>query len=432
MGGRILVIDDSTTIRRVVGGILSKHGYEPVLAPDGVQGLEVLRSQAGAIDLVLVDFVMPRMTGLEFCQRLRSDEQLRALPVVLMSARTERIRDTFASGGATDAISKPFDARALVAVIEGAIERVRAGKAPRPSEKIDPPPVASVRVGVDREPEATHLVQAVLAALGDQGRHPQEAIERAVSEAMASVRDGGREVLRGWADAVPLGEVMQVLQMQMQSGVLVVRQEQGAEARIHFRQGLVDLAEFRGGTEEFRVGRYLLSDGAVSRETLEQAAREATETKELLGNVLVKNGQVQPEQLQDALLRQSSEIIYEVIRWQGARYVFLRDNDAPKGAAAELGLPIASLVMEGFRRVDEWRLIEESIDFEEIILRDSAAIDRLGVGRLGRLERLVLDAVDGERTVRQVVQSSNVSSFEACKIVYQFLQSRLVRRKASA
>jgi hypothetical protein len=370
------------------------------------------------------------MTGLEFCERLRADEKLRGLPVVLMSAKTERIRDTFASAGAaTDAISKPFDARGLVAVIEGAIERARSGKVAKASP--EPPPVSERghHHGADREPEATRLVQAALAALGDQGRHAPEAIVRAVSEAVASMHDGGREVLRGWADAVPLGEVMQVLQMQMQSGVLVVRQDKGAEARIHFRQGLVDLAEFRGKTEEFRVGRYLLGDGVVSRETLDEAARVATETKELLGNVLVQSGQVTPEQLQDALLRQSSEIIYEVIRWQGARYVFLRDNDAPKGAAAELGLPIASLVMEGFRRVDEWRLIEESIDFEEVILRDSAALDRLGLTRLGRLERLVLDAVDGERTVRQVVQSSNVSSFEACKIVYQFLQSRLVRRR---
>jgi hypothetical protein len=93
----------------------------------------------------------------------------------------------------------------------------------------------------------------------------------------------------------------------------------------------------------------------------------------------------------------------------------------------------SSLVMEGFRRVDEWRLIEGSFDFDEVLYQDTVAIERLGEeANLTRQERNVLEAIDGERTIREVVEAMSISSFEVCKVLYQFLNSRLVRRKAAA
>jgi hypothetical protein len=88
--------------------------------------------------------------------------------------------------------------------------------------------------------------------------------------------------------------------------------------------------------------------------------------------------------------------------------------------------------MEGFRRVDEWRLIEGSFDFDEVLFPDPVAIERLGSeSNLTMKERTVLEAIDGERTIREIVGSMGGSSFDLCKIVYQFLNSRLVRRKAA-
>jgi hypothetical protein len=97
----------------------------------------------------------------------------------------------------------------------------------------------------------------------------------------------------------------------------------------------------------------------------------------------------------------------------------------------KLGLPVASIVMEGFRRVDEWRMIEESIHFDEVLLRDQVALDALGSEKLACQEQLVLSAIDGQRTVREIIGNVDVGSFDACKILYQFLQSRLVRRRAA-
>ncbi len=240
---------------------------------------------------------------------------------------------------------------------------------------------------------------------------------------------GPREVLRGQADAVPLGEMLQVLQMQVQSGEVRVTRAEGEEVRIYLRQGLVDLVTARGASGEFLMGRYLLEERLVDRDALDEALEASRAVGRRLGDELIARNLLSREQLEGALTRQSSELIYEVLRWTGARYVFVRD--AGSRSDIELGLPVASLVMEGFQRVDEWRLIEEQIKPDMVLMRDEVALDRLGAKRIGAREQMLLDAVDGQRTVREILEATSASSFEGSKILYQFVQSRLVRRRAA-
>ena len=99
---------------------------------------------------------------------------------------------------------------------------------------------------------------------------------------------------------------------------------------------------------------------------------------------------------------------------------------------AKLGLPTGGLIMEGFRRVDEWRLIEDSFDFNDVLFRDEMAIEKLvEQGKLTLQERAVLEHIDGENTVGEVVDAAAGSSFEVCKILYQLLNSRLVKRRVA-
>src|SRR3954463_9131811 len=132
---RVLVVDDSPTILKVVSSILARHGYEPSAARDGLLGIELIK-KGPKFDLVLLDFVMPRMNGYQFCRELRSNPAHRSLPVVLMSAKGDKIRGTFVTQtGAVDAITKPFDARALVTVVEGALAKTAEGRS-RPIPEI--------------------------------------------------------------------------------------------------------------------------------------------------------------------------------------------------------------------------------------------------------------------------------------------------------
>jgi hypothetical protein len=135
--------------------------------------------------------------------------------------------------------------------------------------------------------------------------------------------------------------------------------------------------------------------------------------------------------LNDALARQSSELIYEVLRWPYGRFSFTREPFRPEADAAKLGLGVSGLVLEGFRRVDEWRLMEGTIHFDQIIVIDQFALDSLDPSKLTRIDKLVIGAVDGARTVNEIIKESAVGSFDAIKAVYQFMQSRVLRPRVA-
>jgi DNA-binding response OmpR family regulator len=464
MAARVLVVDDSSTIRKLVSAILARHDYEAAQAADGQAGLERLRQ--GGVDLVLLDFVMPRMNGYQFCREMRADESLRHLPVVLMSAKGDKIRGQFVQQtGAIDAITKPFDARGLLAVVEGAlqktaegrirrfdsirIERASASSRPPAAKGRDsanlaaPDQLAKKNIAAELAEKLADVLAAPLSQMAEPRRSDPIAIAGTIRRALGpdafeelgrAVRDLNdkaeqSEGFGGNLRVIPLAEVLQVLQLQRQTGACLVTSGK-VEMAISFREGLIDLARSKGAADEFRLGRYLVEEGLVNQSDVDNILEDRSAPRKLLGEALVSSGFATEEDLRRALIRQTSELIYEVLRWPDGRFSF--SNTPPEAAEQNrLGLPVASIVMEGFRRVDEWRLIEESIHFDEVLLRDQVAVDALGAEKLTRQEQLVLDAIDGQRTVREIISSVVVGSFDACKILYQFLQSRLVRRRAA-
>lgn len=401
MTKRILVVDDSPTIRKVVTRILGDRGYETEAAENGEDALS--RLGRSSFDLVLTDFVMPKMNGYQFCREVRSNPKLRNLPIVLMSAKGDKIRGQFVQQtGAIDAITKPFDPLALIAVIENALARKDSSPPSRDS------PSAERKAG---EASAPH-------------RLPMPSIFPRSDLADADAR----AALSGDLSCVSIAEVLQLLELQRQTGALAITSGDRKIA-LYLRSGRLDLAVGRGLGDSLRLGRVLVRQEALSREALTRYLEGRTETARLLGEALVHEGLVTEAQVREALTVQTSELVYEVVNWKSGRFTFVRDATSAEATLAQLGLVPAGILMEGFRRVDEWQLVEGSFDFDDVLLRDATAIDRLSEATtLTKAERDVLEAVDGHRTVRQIVDHVPASTFDVCKILYQFLNSRLVRR----
>ena len=104
-GENVLVIDDSPTIRKVVQLVLTKAGFGVVTAQDGETGLDEARRANP--DLILLDFVMPRMNGYQFCREMAADSSLKDIPVVLMSAKGDQVGERFVKVmGIVDYITK--------------------------------------------------------------------------------------------------------------------------------------------------------------------------------------------------------------------------------------------------------------------------------------------------------------------------------------
>src|ERR687894_2603073 len=116
----ILVVDDEPNIREVVGLYLRRDGHTVVSATDGEEALEVYRESEP--DLVVLDLMLPKISGLEVCRRMRAD---RRVPLIMLTARgEEEERIVGLSLGADDYVVKPFSPRELAARVSAVLRRV--------------------------------------------------------------------------------------------------------------------------------------------------------------------------------------------------------------------------------------------------------------------------------------------------------------------
>jgi DNA-binding response OmpR family regulator len=392
---RILVIDDSPTVLRLVQVVLGEANYEVVIADRAEEGLEVARTERPG--LILVDSILPDMEGEAVCAALRADALCASVPVILMGEPEGP--DLNARGprsNIVEAIAKPFTPQALLAAVSQALQRAAPDLGAGGGAWPEPSPPAE-------EPESRPGRSLGIVLAGDLG-------------------------------AVPLADVLMLLERQAQTGVLSVTSGE-TRLRLHLRQGRLDLATAEGVTEEFLLGRFLVRAGALDTPTLLGGldARRARRSPEgelpLLGRFLVDRGLIASEDLSRALSLQTAALLYETLRWHEGRFIFERTAElAPAAAEAALSLAIPALLLEGFRRVEQWRLIQREIgDLERVFVRNETMVAGLGRGRLTTEEGAVLDLTDGRRSVRQIVDASGLGAWGAMRMLYRLLESGLIR-----
>ncbi len=114
MPKKILVIDDSPTLRKVMRYMLLKRGYDVVVSPDGKNGL--LELEKDTFDLIILDMNMPVMSGIEVIKKLKQKENF-TTPVLILSASVES-KDEGLALGASYYLTKPFKPKQITACIE--------------------------------------------------------------------------------------------------------------------------------------------------------------------------------------------------------------------------------------------------------------------------------------------------------------------------
>lgn len=129
---KILVIDDSNVIRNMVRDMLPKGNFEVLEAKDGLQGLNLIRQERP--NLIMLDFLLPRMSGWEVFQQIQASQELQAIPLVLMSGRkeevTEKLQEPFEY---FEFVQKPFDQRELIDAIKAAMAKAKRRPAAVPA-----------------------------------------------------------------------------------------------------------------------------------------------------------------------------------------------------------------------------------------------------------------------------------------------------------
>jgi len=146
MAARLLIVEDEPDIRSLLVFHLEREGYQLTMARNGEEAVRL--ALASPPDLVLLDLMLPAMDGLEVCRRLRGDPGTQAVPIVMLTARSDEVdRVLGLEMGADDYVVKPFSPRELVARIRAVLRRTRPA-----------PETAPLAVGRLRVDPAAHTV----------------------------------------------------------------------------------------------------------------------------------------------------------------------------------------------------------------------------------------------------------------------------------
>lgn len=139
---QIFIVDDSISVRKALEITFKRHSLTSHSAVSGEEALEALLNEHASFDLLMVDVIMPGMSGLELCTMLRQQERFQALPVILMSGNVDdEIRAQARDAGANAVLRKPFSQDELIPMVEGFLP----GRAPA-AEDIAPAPAPDAPV----------------------------------------------------------------------------------------------------------------------------------------------------------------------------------------------------------------------------------------------------------------------------------------------
>lgn len=421
---RLVVVDDSPTSLRLMESVLSQAGFEVLCIAEGAKALGAIRRARPRV--VFLDSTLPGVDVLGLCQTLGEDQSLADMDLVLMTTRAEAGTDLHRA--VSDRITKPFTPEALLALLDHLLTRNRAEirgrrrglEAAQASGESAAMRILAEGLAVRLEPDERRR-----AILGERLR--QVLSDPLVgADLWAAARDtAAAPALLADLERMPLPEILQGLALQRQTGILTADRN-GMRIHVAFKDGAVRLVVGDGVGPEFLLGNILVREGLLEAHELTEVLQNRRGTTRRLGRQVVQLGYVSAEDLRRALWRQSSELIYELLRWRHGRYEFRNTDDLPPEMLDfELGVGIEALLMEGYRRVDEWGLIEKVLpSFDVVPVR--IEITHAVLAKLTPEERRVYDQVDGRRAVRDIMEAVGGGAFEVARLLYGLISARVI------
>lgn len=231
--------------------------------------------------------------------------------------------------------------------------------------------------------------------------------------------------LKGNIKDFSLPDLFQLLNFSKKNGTLNLMRGQ-ARGYICFRNGEVFFATTNWKRQS--LGMKLLNAGIVTKAQVDEALemQKTTARGQRLGQLLINKGYITKEQLETFVEEQIQDAVFEMLRWTDGEFDFQPGVVFPE---EDIGLSISTeeLIMEGSRRLDEWNRIEKKIPNLDAVFKMTSMQGREAAQiSLTPEEWMVLTHVDGEKTVRQIVDLTGMSTLHTCKILYGLIGSGLL------
>ncbi|MBN2371662.1 MAG: DUF4388 domain-containing protein [Vicinamibacteria bacterium] len=227
--------------------------------------------------------------------------------------------------------------------------------------------------------------------------------------------------LRGQLSELPLPDIFQYLRQVKSTGILTLVSG-GARKAVYMKGGRVVFAGSNLPTD--RLGEILLREGRVTTEEYEASIRGISKGKRQ-GRILVEMGALTPKDLWDGVQFQIKEICYSVFQWEEGRFHF-EESNLPEKERITIDVDPDELILVGIRRVDANGAIQTRYPELDLVLERVPGEFPV---KLEPYEEHVLRLVDGERSVLEICQASEIGENETLKVLYTFHCVGIVRSK---
>ena len=260
--------------------------------------------------------------------------------------------------------------------------------------------------------------------------------------------------LSGTLKDFALPDIFQLIGMQRKTGLLTLESDRETVSVV-FEQGMVVHADSTVRRLDDLLGNVLVRQGKMRKEILEEALAKQKVSMQRLGFILTNQGYIERDDLTSALSEQVQQIVFRVFRWKAGNYHFDPSADADYDRDNASPVSTDHILMEGIRRVDEWPIIEKRIPSLDSVFRPLVPQKQIKVvnesesgglaGAFGNVEsgdgdgnnptsEVVLDTqeakiyklVDGERSVTAIMEMTGLSDFDVCRTLFDFLDRNLV------
>lgn len=421
-GEKILNIDDSPTVQRLIEMILSSQGYQVLLASDGEAGIAKARAEKPAV--ILVDFVMPKMNGFQVCKTLKEDPEFKDTPIILVTSKGDTIGSKFVDVlGITEYFTKPFQPEELLAKIREVIDK-------KPASAPSPPGIESGKPAAMPVPSALpsgleNMVRQLVEKALDEFIHTSlpELIRRELAQAPPPTRAG----IQGNLSSCRIVEVMQMLGLQRQTGRLALSRS-GDGADIYFRDGAVVCATSARNGGKLDVAGLLKKTCRLGEDSIRHVLRIAEMTGQPIDTILAQERMVDTRTFSKNLRRHTEAAVYKTMAWRDGDFFF--EKTAPPVFEMPLQIKVDDLLLEGARRADEWTLIEQKIPTFDLVFEPMIGnAEELTTRGMSDIDLKVFSLIDGRRTVQDIIDDACLGDFDVAKSMFILLSVNLIRIK---
>jgi CheY-like chemotaxis protein len=419
--GTVIVIDDSPTVRKLAEVVLAEDGYEVYTAEDGEEGLKIAEKVLPSV--ILVDFIMPKMNGYQFCKMLRNNQSLKDVPVILITAKGEAVGEKFTEKfGVIDYFIKPFQPEELVEKVNSVVlsQGVEFALENAPTGETG---IAEAIYTADIEETIDRIIRRYF------HKELPALLQKSIIDILkqTGVVKSPSITLSGELTDFNLFDIFQLVDTAKSSGKLFVYSSL-MSSEIYFDKGSIVFASTSKQGGNILSGDILEKRMNISKEAFNRGFRTSRETGVPILRAFVNEGILSEDEIMGILRERIDDAVYSTMELESGYFFFEKMPLPDKFLDISMRLKVSHLILEGARRVDERKFAAKMFHDNDIVfirLMTDVALEDIS---LDKNELEIFSLVDGKRTISDIIKMSAIEESEAKRIFYTLTRVGILKK----